>query len=130
MLLDARMTRSHKIEGWIAVMVGILLSVSHPGPDPLAETKADFSVGEPCSSRIRTHETSGRSREWQFRLAISLPPTSRLIPRDSFVLRLRKPIRKGHPLFWSFATRSTARLYLDDVCRQQALHRPSRSALQ
>ena len=95
------MTRTHKIELWIALLVALLLTV---GILALIrwQGKTDFASGSRPRRRIRTLENNCRSRELQSPLAISLPPTPQSDSSGFFVLKLRKPIRRGHPIVLDF----------------------------
>ena len=114
MLLEVRMTRTHKIEGWIALLVGVLLAASI-----LALIR--WQKQKPLSlwGAVLVQDSDPRNRRPIAGVAISAGDLaiSDVTSESSgfFVVRLRKPIRKGHAVVLVFRHPQYRPLYLDDI---------------
>jgi hypothetical protein len=113
MLVDARMTRTHKIEAWIALLVGILLTAGI-----LALIR--WQKQKPISlwGAVLVQDSDPRQQRPIAGVAISAGDLAASdTTSDSsgfFFLRLRKPIRKGHPLILVFRHPQYRPLSLND----------------
>src|ERR1035437_8538871 len=113
MPLDVRMTRTHKIEGWIALLAGVALTASI-----LALIR--WQKQKPISlwGAVLVQDSDPRKQRPIVGVAISAGDlaTSDVTSDSSgfFVLRLRKPIRKGHAVVLVFRHPQYRSLYLDD----------------
>jgi hypothetical protein len=100
-MISVRMTRTHKIEGWIALFVGVLLTASI-----LALVR--WQKQKPISlwGAVLVQDSEPRKQRPIAGVAISAGDLAASdTTSDSsgfFVLRLRKPIRKGHPVVLVF----------------------------
>lgn len=114
MLPDVRMTRAHKIEVWIALFAGILLTVAI-----LALIR--WQKQKPISlwGAVLVQDSDPRNQRPIAGVAISAGDLAKSdVTSDSsgfFVLRLRKPIRKGHAVVLVFRHPQYRPLYLNDV---------------
>src|ERR1700687_4481762 len=101
MLFDMRMTRTHKIEVWIALLVGVVLTASI-----LALIR--WQKQKPISlwGAVLVQDSDPRNQRPIAGVAISAGDLalSDVTSESSgfFVLRLRKPIRKGHAVVFAF----------------------------
>jgi hypothetical protein len=108
-----RMTRTHKIEAWIALIVGVLLTASI-----LALVR--WQKQKPISlwGAVLVQDSEPRKQRPIAGVAISAGDlaTSDTTSDSSgfFVLRLRKPIRKGHPVVLVFRHPQYRPLSLND----------------
>jgi hypothetical protein len=95
------MTRIHKIETWIAVVAAVLLTVGI-----LALVRWQKQKPITLRGAVLVHDSDVRKQQPIAGVAISAGDlaVSDAISDSSgfFVIRLRKPIRKGHPIFLSF----------------------------
>jgi hypothetical protein len=97
-----RMTRAHKIETWIALLVasviagGILLAVRWQRRQPIS-----------IQGAVLVEDSDPRKQQPIAGVEISAGDLAALDAKSdssgSFVLKLRKPIRKGHPIVLSFS---------------------------
>src|SRR5260370_31207351 len=113
MLFDMRMTRTHKIEGWIALFVGVVLTVSI-----LALIRWQKQKPVSLWGTVLVQDSDPRNQRPIAGVAISAGDlaTSDVTSDSSgfFVLRLRKPIRKGHDVVLVFRHPQYRPLYLND----------------
>jgi hypothetical protein len=114
MLPQVRMTRTHKIEGWIALLVGVLLTVTI-----LALIR--WQKQKPISlwGAVLVQDSDARNQRPIAGVAISAGDLAISdVKSDSsgfFLLRLRKPIRKGHPVVLVFRHPQYRPLAVNDI---------------
>jgi len=109
---DVQMTRTHKIEAWIALLVALVLIITMA----LIRWQRQKSIS--LQGAILVQDSDPRKQRPIAGVAISAGDlaTSDATSDSSgfFVLRLRKPIRKGHPIVLVFRHPQYYPLYLND----------------
>ncbi|MGA3087789.1 MAG: hypothetical protein ABSD75_04210 [Terriglobales bacterium] len=108
------MTRIHKIEAWIAVLVAILLAGS-------VVALIRWQRQKPLSLRgaVLVEDSDPRKQQPITGVTISAGDLA-ISPAQSdssglFIVRLRKPVRKGHPIVLNFRAPQFRPLELNDV---------------
>jgi hypothetical protein len=109
---DVQMTRSHKIEAWIALLVAVVLIIT------LALIRWQRQKAISLQGAILVQDSDPRKQRPIAGVAISAGDlaTSDTTSDSSgfFLLRLRKPIRKGHAIVLVFRHPQYHPLYLND----------------
>ena len=109
---DIQMTRSHKIEAWIALVVAVVLIIT------LALIRRQRQKAISLQGAILVQDSDPRKQRPIAGVAISAGDlaTSDTTSDSSgfFFLRLRKPIRKGHAIVLVFRHPQYHTLYLND----------------
>ena len=123
---NVQMTRSHKIEVWIALLVAVVLIVT------LALIRWQRQKAISLQGAILVQDSDPRKQRPIAGVTISAGDLATSdTASDSagfFRLSLRKPIRQGHAIVLLFRHPQYNPLDLNDFVDQQALRRPSRSA--
>jgi len=111
---DARMTRAHKIEAWIALLVALLLTASI-----LVLIRWQRQKAISLRGAVLVEDSNPRN---QLPIAEVVVSAGDLSASDSktdssglFILRLRKPIRKGHAIVLHFRHPQYRPIDLNDV---------------
>jgi hypothetical protein len=114
MLLVLPMTREHKVEAWIALLVALLLTASVLG-------LVRWQRQQPISLRgaVLMQNTDPRKQQPIGGVTISggnlADAEAKSDSSGFFILKLRKPIRKGHPIVLSFRAPQYRPLDLNDI---------------